>query len=145
MAESSIGALALIVGALVAGTIGREAVRSFFGRQQDPTSQAFLSRVASEINKNLPMIVDKETELVNVLGLEATIVYNYRLVNADASEVDASAFIGQMQPTVSKAACSSPQTRDDFLEKGITMRYSYADQDRVHIASFDVTPQSCGF
>lgn len=141
----SLGGLAVLVGALVAGTVGREAVRSFFAEHRDVTSQAFLSHVASEINKSLPMTINENTELVNIVGLEAMVVYNYRLVNADASQVDATAFKNEMQPTVTKGACSTPETRNDFLNKGIAIRYSYSDRDRVHIASFDVTPQSCGF
>jgi hypothetical protein len=120
----AIGILAAIVG----GTIGREA-----------------NKVASEINRSLPMSLDKETDLMNVLGLEAMIVYNYRLVNAEASQIDSAALVNELKPTVSKAACSTPQTREDFLKKGITMRYTYSDKDRVHIASFDVTPASCDF
>jgi hypothetical protein len=137
----AIGILAAIVG----GTIGREAVHSLFAREPDVTSQVFLNKVASEINRSLPMSLDKETDLMNVLGLEAMIVYNYRLVNAEASQIDSAALVNELKPTVSKAACSTPQTREDFLKKGITMRYTYSDKDRVHIASFDVTPASCDF
>jgi hypothetical protein len=36
---------------------------------------------------------------------------------------------------------SRPETRDDFLKKGVTIRYSYFDKDKQHIASIDVTPK----
>ncbi len=141
----SIGILVGIVVAMFAGTIGRDAVRSLFRHEPDPRSQAFLGKVASELNRNLPMAVDQETELVNVLGLEATIVYNYRLINISSSELDAGQLVQQLQPTATNAACTTPETRDSFLKKGITMRYTYSDMNRVHLASFDVTSRSCGF
>jgi hypothetical protein len=40
---------------------------------------------------------------------------------------------------------SRPETRDDFLKKGVTLRYSYFDKDKQHIATIDVTPKDCGF
>jgi hypothetical protein len=144
-ANKSIGIGVGIVVAMFVGTIGRDAAKSLFKRESDPRSQAFLSKVASEINKGTPMVVDQETELMNVLGLEATIVYNYRLVNTSAAEIDGPQLVQQLQPSATNAACTTPETRDNFLKKGITMRYSYADASRVHIASFDVTPKSCGF
>ena len=134
-----------VLAAILGGVVGRSVVRSLSHRTPDVTSQQALSKVASELNKTLPMMVDQETELTNVLGLEATIVYNYRLVNMRASELDASRLLNELKPRVSTAACTTPQTRDDFLKKGVTMRYVYYDASRAHIASFDVNAASCNF
>jgi hypothetical protein len=35
--------------------------------------------------------------------------------------------------------------RDGFLKQGVTLRYSYFDKDKRHIATIDVTPADCGF
>jgi len=34
--------------------------------------------------------------------------------------------------------CTTAATRDNLLGQGVTLRYSFADKDRVHITSFDV-------
>jgi hypothetical protein len=141
----SIAVLAVIVAAMVAGTVGREAVRSLFNQKPDVTSVAVLSKVASDLNKTLPMAVDEETELTNVMGLEGVIAYNYRLVNLQTSDIDPGSLVQQLKPSVVKAVCTAPQTRDEFLKNGVTMRYVYTDKDRAHVASFDVTRADCGF
>jgi len=46
---------------------------------------------------------------------------------------------------VTQGACSQPETRDDFLKKGVTLRYAYYDKDKKHVATVDVTPADCGF
>jgi hypothetical protein len=137
--------LVAVVAAAIGGAVGREGVRFLFGGANDVRSQRVLSKVASELNKTLPMQVDKETELMAVAGLEAVIVYSYRLINSSADDVDLTTFSSAMRPQLVNSACTTPQTRDRFLKKGVTMRYMYADKDRRHIATIDVKPSDCRF
>jgi len=111
---------------------------------RDVRSAAFLSEVATELNKQLPRPVDAETEISSVGGLEGVFVYNYRLVNRLASEVEGSGLVATLKPQVTTAACSAAETRKKFLDEGITLRYSYADKNGSPIASFDVRPADCG-
>lgn len=134
-----------ILAAVVAGTLGREGARVLLGGRDDVRSQRVLSRVASDLNKTLPMQVDKDTELMATVGLEAVMVYSYRLINRSAGDVDATAFSTEMRPRLVNAACTTPQTRDGFLKKGVTMRYMYADKDRRHVATIEVNPSDCRF
>jgi hypothetical protein len=46
---------------------------------------------------------------------------------------------------VTEGACNRPETRDNFLRKGVTLRYSYFDKNKQYIATVDVTPADCGF
>ncbi|MBL8918894.1 MAG: hypothetical protein JNJ54_08555 [Myxococcaceae bacterium] len=119
------------------------ATRGLFSKP-GPTSARFLSGVASEVNKTLPMMLDKDTEFVSATGLEGTFVYNYRLVNHGAGDLDVAVFNSKMQPLITNAACTRPETRDGFLRKGVVLRYAYADRDRNHVTTIDVTPADCG-
>ena len=144
-----------VVAAIIAGVVVRESVRSSLSSNEDIRSQRVLSedirsqrilnKVASEINKNLPMMVDKETELLATVGLEGIIVYNYRLINLSVTDVEPARFISAIRPQVVTAACTTPQTRDTFLKQGVTMRYSYADKERRHMGATEVKPADCGF
>jgi hypothetical protein len=137
------GLLAILVAMAVFAFL--QARGGLFGvAKKDVRSAAFLGEVADGVNKQLPRAVDSETELASVAGLEGVFVYNYRLLNAVATEVDLEGFLASMRPGVTKAACTAPDTRDKFLKEGITLRYSYVDKSGVPIASFDVTRADCG-
>ncbi len=120
-------------------------VPDFFAAQVDPRSKEFLSKVAAELNKAVPVMIDKETELLPSVGAEGMLIYNYRLVSFSAAQVDAKKFAAAARQQVTQGACSRPETRDGFLKKGVILRYSYFDKDKQHIATVDVEPSNCGF
>jgi hypothetical protein len=137
------GIVVTVIAAAIGGAVGREGMRYFFRGETDVRSQRVLSKIASELNKTLPMQVDKDTELMATAGFDAVIVYSYRLINSSVNDVDQAAFSEAVRPQLVNAACTTPQTRDGFLRKGVTMRYMYADKDRRHIATIDVNPADC--
>lgn len=144
--KSKIGSIIIVlIVASIAGTLGKKIVHSFFYGSDDIRSKQVLNKVASEINKSLPMMVDKDTELYSTVGLERTIVYNYRLVNIVSTDISPEKLVVILKPQVKSSACSTPETRNTFLRKGVTLRYTYADKHKHYIANFDVTPPDCGF
>jgi len=116
-----------------------------FNEKLDPRSQERLSRIAAEINRSVPVMIDKETELTVVEGHEAMLIYKYRLVPYSVSQLDHAKFAAGAKQKVAQGACNQPEMRDDYLKKGVTLRYSYFDKDKQHIATVDVTPADCGF
>lgn len=109
----------------------------------DPSSAEHLAEVAAEINRQVPMMIDPETELLPVQSAEGLLVYNYRLVGYSAAQLDAAKFAAGARRRVVQGACTTPQTREDFLDKGVTLRYAYFDRDRRPIAAVDVKPSDC--
>ena len=114
-------------------------------QREDPSSQDSLNRVAAEINRAVPVMIDKETELLSSAGAEGMLIYNYRLVSYSVFQLDPARFAAGAKERVSQGACSRPETRDDLLKQGVTLRYSYFDKDKQHIATIDVLPADCGF
>ena len=112
---------------------------------EDPRSVERLRRVAGELNRSLPAMLDRETELFSTEGAPAMLIYHYRLVGFSAADVNAEQFAGAAKQQVVQGTCAHPATREDFLSKGVTLRYSYYDKDKQHIATVDVTPADCGF
>ena len=90
-------------------------------------------------------MIDQETELMPAAGAPGMLIYNYRLVGYSVSQVDPKRFATGAKQKVTQGVCSRPETRDEFLKKGVTLRYSYFDKDKQHIATVDVTPADCGF
>lgn len=139
----ALGVIVVLVAATLAGQIGREAANSLFTGPADAGSVAVLNRVASEVNKGLPMMVDKETELTNVGALPGILVYHYRLVSVTSSEVIPEQLVDQLRPSAATRACTTPETREGLLNRGVAMRFSYSDTNGAYITAFDVTSGSC--
>ena len=121
------------------------AAPDWFEKESDPRSQEFLSKIAAEINRSIPVMIDQETELMPAVGEPGMLIYNYRLVSYSTTQVDHNKFAAGAKERLKEGACNRPETRDNFLKKGVTLRYSYFDKDKQHIATIDVTPADCGF
>ena len=111
----------------------------------DPRSQEFLDKIAAEINRSVPVMIDQETELMPAAGAPGMLIYNYRLVSYSVGQLDHNKFMAGAKERLKESACSRPETRDNFIKKGVILRYSYFDKDKQHIATVDVTPSDCGF
>ncbi len=129
----------------IAGYLIWRAVPELLKLNEDPRSQAHLGRIAAELNRSVPVMIDQETELMPSQGVEGVLIYNYRLVNYSAARINREKFAAGAKPRLRQAACNTAETRDDFLKKGVTLRYSYYDKDKQPIATIDVTPADCGF
>lgn len=117
----------------------------YFATKEDPRSVEYLKKIAAEINRSVPVMIDKETELMPAEVAPGVLIYNYRLVSYSASQIDPSRIAAGAKQRVTQGACNQPETRDDFLKKGVTLRYAYYDKDKRPIATVDVTPADCGF
>ncbi len=129
--------------AIAIGAVVSEVVRAFLTREPEVLSVEVLLSVASEINKNTPMMVDAETEMIDVAVEEGTIIYNYRLINVAATSTTRSDLTTALLPTVAKGVCTNPKTRGPLLNRGVVMRYVYYDRNRQFITSFDITRARC--
>jgi hypothetical protein len=112
-------------------------------QKDNPRSLESLSRVAAELNRSVPVLIDKETELLSTTGAEAMLIYNYRLVRYSLSQLDPNQFATRIKPGLTRNACNRAETREEFLNQGITLRYAYFDKDKQHIATIDVLPADC--
>lgn len=114
-------------------------------RRENPRSEESLNRLAAEINRRVPVMIDKETELLPAVGAEGLLTYNYRLVSYSVAQFDATRFAVGAKERVTQGVCNRPETRDDLLKNGVTLRYSYYDKDKQHIATIDISSADCGF
>lgn len=80
--------VALTVLVAVAVGMGFKAYFKSSTPSTEPNSQAVLSQLANDTNRSLPMMIDKDTELVATVDLPGTFVYNYRMVNHVAEDID---------------------------------------------------------
>jgi len=137
--------LAWIAVGAIAGYLVFWGMPEMFQKKLEPRSQARLSKIAAELNRSVPVMIDKETELTLVEGHEAMLIYKYRLVLYSVRQLDHERFAAGVKQRVTQGACNQPEMREDYLKKGVTLRYSYFDKDKQHIATVDVAPADCGY
>ena len=134
------------VAAFSIASVGVRMISNSFFQQQPPSTQEFVAAAASETNNLTPMMVDRDTELMNVIGTGSILTYNYRLVNLEADEIDKEEFQAALlelfTPGAVRQACTTPDTRE-ILDRGIEMRYVYHDQNREYLSEFTVTEEAC--
>ena len=115
------------------------------GTREKPTSLSLLSRVAAEANKGLPKMADADTQVVRMEALEGVLIYQNRLVNHSAAQLDSKAFQTAAKQMLQKSLCNTPATRDGLLKVGVTMRYVYHDKADALLTTVDIRPADCGF
>ena len=138
-------ALIWLAGGLAAGLLVWWVLPVYWNRPSDPRSAEYLNKVAADINRSVPVMIDAETELLPSTTGYGMLVYNYRLVKYSARQLDHQKFAAGAKQKIVQGACSRPETRDGFLKEGVTLRYSYFDKDKRHIATIEVAPADCGF
>ena len=110
----------------------------------DLSSKDTLQKVADQLNKDLPKKIDAETELTRTEAQQALLIYNYRLVNVESGQIEASKIDTEVKPKITKTACAEPSIKDTFFKNHVTLRYTYHDKDGGMIGSVDVKPADCG-
>ena len=140
-----IGLTSAIIGGIVGSFLVKTLMSSGLGSGSTVPLEV-LTKTADKINKMLPIMVDGQTQLVNTIGMPNTFVYQYRLVNVSLGTVESAALaeVERIQRRqVTNLACTTPETRDNLLNKGVTMRYQYADSDGQQFMRIDIKSSDC--
>jgi hypothetical protein len=135
-ANVTLGVLAALLGAFVA----RQATSRLFG-PQDVSSAAALGKVAADINKGLPMMLNKDIELVTTIGLDGMFIYKARLVDRSLDAIDVPSFIAGVRPEVVNTACTIDLRK--LLDRGVVVQYVYVDRDGRQVADIRVGAKDC--
>ena len=142
--SSTTKAIVYVLGGIFAGALIWWGVPALRNRNEVPGSIEHMNREAAQLNRSLPALLDTETELTITEGAHGMLIYKYRLVNVSAARFNYQRFAAEAKPKLAQVSCDNPATRGDFLTKGISLRYSYFDKDKQHLATVDVTPKDCG-
>jgi hypothetical protein len=131
-----------IFGALIGSAVGKTAGKAFVDPQ---TAEAALRKMTEQVNARMPMTVDKDTRLDNLLaGPGARFSYNYTIITATSREIDRTYLMNHLQSKVKAGVCSSPDMQVFFKNK-VTVGYSYRASDGVFVGKIDITPRDCGY
>ena len=132
--------IVLIIAMVIGKGLGRAAVESTTA----PNIDKVLTQVASKMNSNLPMMVDKETRLdTTVGGPGLKFTYFYTFPTYASTEVDPQAVHAAIAPVVKGNVCGSTDMRPMF-QKGVTVHYIYRGKDGAEITRLIIAPADCG-
>ena len=104
------------------------------------TMEEALIKIANEVNKNSPLMIDRDTRFDNAISLPDNIFqYNYTLVNMEKSAVDTVEIITYLTPILINNARTNPDMKA-FLQSEVTLSYSYKDKNGNYLFKIFVTP-----
>lgn len=105
--------------------------------------EELLPKFASQLNAKLPMMVDANTRLDSVMGINRTLRYNYTLINHSSLNVTDQDVRNSLQQKIENNVCTSQETLS-FIKNGVTISYAYYGSEGKQISVISVSPSLCG-
>ena len=127
--------LAVLVMVIMAGIVnaGQSSKKEFIEK---------LPVIASEMSKNLPMMIDKETRLDSVGAYGATMVFVYTLINrrAESATQDLKNFLHDQAVN---GYCTGLGESKTFRDNNITIKIHYRGMDGKFFTAISVNASNC--
>jgi hypothetical protein len=106
-----------------------------------PSFDKQLMKIASELNKTCPVMVDNQTRLDNAITIPKNIFqYNYTLVNMEKSSVDTEVVKKSAEPLMINMVKTNPQMEFARAHK-TTLNYLYRDKNGEYLFLISITPE----
>ena len=129
--------ISTVVGIIAFG-LSYFAVQHFFFEK--PSFDKAMMELASEMNKSLPIMLDKDTRLDNAVAMPNNVLqYNYTLINLLESDVNAEDIRNQMEPVLTNVIKTNPEMKI-YRDHKTTFAYSYKDKNGVFILKINIPP-----
>ncbi|MCA9402710.1 MAG: hypothetical protein KC897_02920 [Candidatus Omnitrophica bacterium] len=107
-----------------------------------PALGEFLRLAKRNLDPQLPLMVDADTRLDEVVIQNDTFQYSYTLVNDRASELNLDAFIEAMDPLLIAQSCTVPSLRI-LVDQGATLSFFYRDSGGEPFIEMTVSGEQC--
>lgn len=111
-------------------------------KNETPSLSKILTDAASQININLPMMVDSETQLDSTVGINGQFIYKYTLINYSAEELDGNILYKSMEQVLINNVCTSEEM-SVFIDLNIPVKYMYYGKNGKKVTSITVESKDC--
>lgn len=136
MSKTALSGIALLV--LLAIGLG---VYLFLGGGTHRDYDEALLQSAVEMNRTLPMMVDKDTRLdATTAGPGRRFTYSYTLINHAVADLDVSVLQNGLRPSLIANYKSLPQMKE-FRDANVELHYQYKDKNGAFVADIMVSPK----
>ncbi|MEO6902126.1 MAG: hypothetical protein ABI315_03150 [Bacteroidia bacterium] len=120
------------------GQLGGEKIVGLFRK---PVYDKAMMKIANEINKSCPVMVDSITRLDNAVALPGNVFqYNYTGINMVKESVDIEAMKNYLEPTTINFVKTNPDMQM-VRDNKVTVNYYYKDKKGVYLFTISVTPE----
>ena len=143
---AKIQSTAQIIGIIVGIVVGILVGAAVFNLTQKYSSQKLnidkvLVKISSEMNENLPAMIDAITRLDNVMALpNKAIQYNYTLISADIEDLDIDALKKFLEQQIININTTNPDLKY-FRDNNIIMKYYYKDEYGKYLFTIVFDPE----
>ncbi len=94
------------------------------------------------LSKQLPIMVDQDTQLKRVSSDGKVLTLHYVLVNITVEELDLEAYAEAMRPALLQNSCTVPSFKG-LIDQGGRLAYSYRDRDGREIYNLQLGAEDC--
>lgn len=132
--KTAIAILSTIMGAVIS-TVGVGAALS------RPDVDALLKDTSNELNKKLPIMIDKETRLdATIPAPKRTFIYRYTLVNILGKDYNSKLLKSKIRPVALQNYKTNPSMKA-FRDLSVNLKYQYFDKKGAFLMDFDISPK----
>jgi len=136
------GGIGAIFGGLIGGAAGHAIGKS---SSQRVTIDEAIVKMANELNKQLPMAVDRDTRLDSISpGVGRQFTYYYTFVNSRSQDFDRAAWHREVSHLLRNKVCTNTDM-EVFFKNGVSVSYSYQGKDGGHVGKVTISPSDCGY
>jgi hypothetical protein len=123
---------------IIIGVVVYQLVNHFLFKP--PSFETQLMKVAAELNKNCPFMVDSDTRLDNSVGGPGkNFVYNYTLINHAEADINIVELKQNMIPFLTNYIKTS-EDMQTFRKEKVTLKYIYKDKSGTFLFSITIAP-----
>ncbi len=104
-----------------------------------------LTKVSAQMNKKMPIILDKDTRLDKVSAEPGRhLKYHYTLVSVRHGDINTAEFSKVIKPQLKSRLCEDVEMQK-FLKNGVSVSYLYKTNDGRAIGGAEFSPSDCGY
>ncbi|WGS60571.1 hypothetical protein [Vibrio lentus] len=141
-----LGSIGVVIIIIIAGGIGKlvgnTSSEAYSESKKESELDSALMQAASQINQNLPMMVDAETRWDSTSGFQKQFRYSYTLVNYAAEDLDPKSIKTSMQSQLINSVCTTKEMQI-FVNNGVPVIYAYYGKNGKQVTTITVHPSSC--
>ncbi len=97
---------------------------------------------ANIMNKKLPIKLDRETSLENVIAKDKELTFVYRLIHFTADDLSSNWIETNAVPNIIKGVCADSKMKE-LLEKGAQVKLQYYYSDNTEATQIKMNKQDC--
>jgi polyphosphate kinase len=131
-----------ILAGLVGGILGYALISSMREAGRNKSRLDFtLNRIATDMNKNLPLMVDEQTSLDKVTAVSGKLVYFFSLPDLAKTNFDSAEFENKLQPKLTENYKTN-STMDALREQKVILEYEYKDKNGEVVFKTTISPKN---